>query len=319
MSVHTHVSKSSWTSRRSSSSIATVNARAKAEAAWARAAFAQKEIEMRVKQAELKVEETRLDGTLKAFHQQCNAEAALAEANVYEAPANENRERALHSSHPLDRTREYVKDQFFQNDTLSPHEDTKPYEASAYLTFSQLKQEVDMTNYSIRPDVSLPHQNNVKDCVSQSRQCLTVHDPSPFFRPQIPSQENSSMSDLTRFLARCELLTGGLTRFSDKPGNCWAWKYSFENVIQGLHLLASEELDLLTKWLGDESSQHAKYLRAHHTSAIPPSDCPKCGRGYKGVMALPRPWKRLCLIGLNVFPEFQTKTLVYYVTLGTFF
>ncbi|KAJ8371782.1 hypothetical protein AAFF_G00302260 [Aldrovandia affinis] len=44
---------------------------------------------MKVRQAELKVEETRLAATLNALHQQCDAEAALAEASVYEAAANE--------------------------------------------------------------------------------------------------------------------------------------------------------------------------------------------------------------------------------------
>uniref|UniRef100_A0A0E9WS62 Uncharacterized protein n=1 Tax=Anguilla anguilla TaxID=7936 RepID=A0A0E9WS62_ANGAN len=37
---------------------------------------------MRVKRAELKVEETRLEATLEALRQQRDAEAALAEANV---------------------------------------------------------------------------------------------------------------------------------------------------------------------------------------------------------------------------------------------
>ena len=56
----------------------------------------------------------------------------------------------------------------------------------------------------------------------------------------------------------------GFSRFSDKPGNYWAWKSSFEYAFQSLHLTASKELDLLTKWLGDESSQHAKHLIAVH-------------------------------------------------------
>ncbi|KAI4801193.1 hypothetical protein KUCAC02_000118 [Chaenocephalus aceratus] len=88
-SVHPHASKSSKGSSKSSASLAAVNARARAEAARARAAYAQKEIELRVKQEEHRVEETRLEATLEALHQERDAEAALAEANVYEAVASE--------------------------------------------------------------------------------------------------------------------------------------------------------------------------------------------------------------------------------------
>lgn len=66
-----------------------VNAWAKAEAARARVAFTQREIEMRFKQAELKVEETRQEATLEVLYKQSDAEAALTEANVYEAAACE--------------------------------------------------------------------------------------------------------------------------------------------------------------------------------------------------------------------------------------
>lgn len=59
-----------------------------------------------------------------------------------------------------------------------------------------------------------------------------------------------------------ELPPANLTRFSDKPSDYWVRKSSFSNATQGLHFTASEELDLLTKRLGDESSQHAKCLRA---------------------------------------------------------
>lgn len=102
--------------------MAALEACAKAEAALTRATYAQKEIEERVKQAQvqaqLKVEETRLEATLNALHHESEAEAAAAEALVFEAAANtgereqqsENKER--HSSHDsLQRTKKYVEDQ----------------------------------------------------------------------------------------------------------------------------------------------------------------------------------------------------------------
>ena len=57
------------------------------------------------------------------------------------------------------------------------------------------------------------------------------------------------MSDMARFLARRDLIHAGLAKFHYRPENYWAWKSSFENAKQGLFLTASEELDLLTKWL----------------------------------------------------------------------
>ncbi len=94
---------------------------AKAEAALTRATYAQKEIEVRVKQAQvqaqLKVEETRLEATLNAL-QESEAEAAAAEASVFEAAAETGEieqlsdGRGLLSSHEsLQRTEKYVEDQ----------------------------------------------------------------------------------------------------------------------------------------------------------------------------------------------------------------
>lgn len=72
---------------------------------------------MTVKQAQLKVEETRLEATLDALHQERDAEAALAEANVYEAAASEMEVGSIRGSlsqtyNKSENTSDYVKDQF---------------------------------------------------------------------------------------------------------------------------------------------------------------------------------------------------------------
>ncbi len=71
------------------------------------------------------------------------------------------------------------------------------------------------------------------------------------------------MFELAKFLARRDLLTGGLSRFN-KPENYWAWKSSFCNAIEGLDLKPSEELDLLVQWLSPESTEHASRIRLVH-------------------------------------------------------
>ncbi|KAL6487708.1 hypothetical protein MHYP_G00043340 [Metynnis hypsauchen] len=112
--------KSSKSSHRSMASLAAIEARAKAEAARARAAYAQKEIEVKVKQAQLKVEETRLEATLEALKEEKEAEAALAEATVFEAAADVAISERLSRSgitqpspsfDSLERTKNYVHDQ----------------------------------------------------------------------------------------------------------------------------------------------------------------------------------------------------------------
>lgn len=51
-------------------------------------------------------------------------------------------------------------------------------------------------------------------------------------------------------------------KFDDKPENYLAWKSSFLYVIDNLALRAGEESDLLIKWLGTESSEHARSIKS---------------------------------------------------------
>lgn len=59
-------------------------------------------------------------------------------------------------------------------------------------------------------------------------------------------------------------MSAGLLQFDDKPENYWSWKSSFLSATKDLNLSAREELDLMTKWLGAESSEQAKRIRAVH-------------------------------------------------------
>ena len=42
----------------------------------------------------------------------------------------------------------------------------------------------------------------------------------------------------------------------------FVWKSSFENVLTDLQVTDFEQLDLLIKWLGPESSSYAQSIRA---------------------------------------------------------
>lgn len=78
-----------------------------------------------------------------------------------------------------------------------------------------------------------------------------------------PGQDlNSNTSDLAKFLIRSQLVSGGLIKFDDQPENFLGWKSTFISVVKGLDLSAHEQIDLLIKWLGPESSYQARRMKA---------------------------------------------------------
>lgn len=79
-----------------------------------------------------------------------------------------------------------------------------------------------------------------------------------------PPDPNSSRdsNELAKYLMRSQLLTSELTKFDDKPENYLSWKSSFINAIDTLELRASEQIDLLVKSLGAESTKHAHRIKA---------------------------------------------------------
>lgn len=307
-----HHSKSSKGSVKSSASIAALNARAKAEAARTRAEFAKMEIEMKVKKAELKVEEVRLDATLQALKQQCDAEAAQAEAYVFEKAATDLEEESALGSAKVDsteRTRDYVKHQIILKADSSPlsnieHNDT----LATTVPYEPPKQEPGQstdTEYVHPP----PGANKCKD-VPQLSQSIPVRKLSfgalPTHQSTGYTPQVGNMTDIARFLARRDLLTGGLRKFSDKPGDYWGWKSSFNNVIDDLNLSASEEFDLLIKWLGAESVQYAKRLRAVYINR-PSEGLGKVWERLDECYGSPEALEKALLDRLERFPRISNK------------
>lgn len=207
------------------------------------------EIEMKVKKAELKVEEVRLDATLQALQQQCDAEAAQAEAYVFEKAATDLEEESALGSVKVDsteRTRDYVKHQIILKADSSPlsnieHNDT----LATTVPYKPPKQEPGQctdTEY-----VHLPPSADKRKDVSQLSQNIPVRKLSfgalPTHQSTGYTPQVGNMTDIARFLAWCDLLTGGLRKFSDKPGDYLGWKSSFNNAIDDLNLSASEEFD----------------------------------------------------------------------------
>lgn len=80
-----------------------------------------------------------------------------------------------------------------------------------------------------------------------------------------PEPQQTAGSDLTRFLLKKDLLLSRLTAFNDKAECFRSWKASFRSVMSELEVSPSEELDLLVKFLGPESSCYAYSIRSTNT------------------------------------------------------
>ena len=287
---HKGSSRSSFKSM-SSASVAAARARAQAEAARTRAFYAQKENAIKLDKVKMEVthqlEKARLDADLEMLHHEKEAAAALAQAEVLEAAAagserdniSEAR-RSVSLQSKAERTSEYVRAQAMELFGKQPKRSTEPTHES-------------------KPTLPVLHSLHVADSpiVADSKQHIsTDRPPQPCdstqrnerrletsnFHPSHPSQRESpqvragstpfhqpeppGMLDFAKYLARRELVITGLTQFDDRPESFRAWRSAFLGAIEGLDITAGEELDLLTKWLGKESSDHVRRLRSVHVN-----------------------------------------------------
>ena len=69
------------------------------------------------------------------------------------------------------------------------------------------------------------------------------------------------ITDFTKYIMKKDILLSRLTQLNDKPENYFMWKTSFKSIVKELGVTFTEELDLLCRWLGPESSRQATSLR----------------------------------------------------------
>ncbi|XP_011487025.2 uncharacterized protein LOC105356652 [Oryzias latipes] len=82
-----------------------------------------------------------------------------------------------------------------------------------------------------------------------------------------------------QYMARRDLIISGLYQYDDKPENFRAWYSSFTGATAEVHLTPTQELDLMTKWLGKESNCQVKRIRSVYVN--------------NPTMALQKAWERL--------------------------
>ena len=277
-SARTRSSASCSTKRSNSSSTvaAATMARAKAEAVKARLQYAEKEMD-------LKVEEAQLEAKMSMLSLQQEMAAAVAEAEVLEA-AVDGSDRVSSKPHsvqlgatpldPTERTKEYVAEQAREQNKVqfapepqqtsqtgislyaelasldpiqNPHLNIKCSQANADF-FSSTPYPKVTTQPQLTPETHLYSTNRQENHHSPGERSRNPSPPfpsTPRDTPQNSYHEQSNMTDLIRYFARRELVTTGMIQFNDQPQSYRAWKWSFKNVVRGLDMTASKEMDLL--------------------------------------------------------------------------
>ncbi|XP_072892771.1 uncharacterized protein [Hemitrygon akajei] len=87
--------------------------------------------------------------------------------------------------------------------------------------------------------------------------------PQSYTRQHIcPARMPLAVEPTVQYLARRDLVTSGLYQFDDKPENYRAWYSTFTNAIDGVQLRATQELDLMAKWLGKDSCEQVRRIRS---------------------------------------------------------
>ncbi len=293
-------SRTSRSSRGSSASGMAIKARAKAEAARAQLAFAKKEAEMMKEEAYIVEEAARKKAELKAnLHTLQIERAAAAAVEVLEAAAEEelgetDRKSSIRLSlqNFTQFPSESVSCPVMQHSVTHPLPDLKTFDLScppvhqqkdsgwtaSYMRKSKVQSsEISDYEFSELPAQYPKKQNTNWNSVSNPFTASSPKEPYHYseqlhgerfqhndFQSSQWQANPSTTIDLAKYLLRRETVSTGLSKFDDQPENYWAWKASFLSATEDLNLTATEELDLLCKWLGPSSSEQARRIKAVH-------------------------------------------------------
>ncbi|GAA6111706.1 uncharacterized protein LOC125145101 [Tachysurus ichikawai] len=278
----------------SSSSASAAHARARAEAAKVRASYASQEAKLKMekatREAQSQLETVRLDTELEVLTLQREADAAEVEAQVLEdaefAEHAVERGGSVAEEAKIERTSEYVNSQnnlhhYSPPPLLLPLSVTPPFQSGSNSSFVTLSLAVKDTSHaqSIKhkpqkaDGMHLPATNlsNLSEGVIKSevgRTSPIMNVPVKPYVPQYipPSSTPHQVESLAQYLAKRDLVSSGLYLFDDKPENYRSWYSSFTSAAREVHLTATQELDLMTKWLGKESGEMVKRIRSVHVS-----------------------------------------------------
>ncbi|KAJ8015814.1 hypothetical protein DPEC_G00000260 [Dallia pectoralis] len=261
------VSSSTRRTVASSASSAATKARAKAEALKVKNAYVEREAAMLKEKARIEEQQQRtlaeaernkadVEADLKVLQSEREAAAASKKAEVYEAAADLGEERRSNfgEEERAQRTREYVQNHTPTNNAQQSFPESQHAPIELISPLYQFQTPHHHGSYPQHAGTSFERQQNR----ATQRQPATV--PTPRVSSEGHTHMPPQMPDFATYMIRREMVSSGLTQFDDRPENYWAWKTSFQNITCDLNLTHREELDLLVKWLGPESSTQAKRI-----------------------------------------------------------
>ncbi|XP_054591066.2 uncharacterized protein [Nothobranchius furzeri] len=274
----------------SASSVSAARARAKAEAAKVRASCASQEAKLKLekaareaerltREAQNQLEATRIDTELEVLTLNREADAAVAEAQVLEDVAEmhgnvENVKSESEERLRLQRISDYVHSQDHNQSPFEPVS-VQPESQNSFRTWLPPASLAEFQYSKSKPNPEMgdgthPPSKNLSELTrAESKTEIERTDPRTYTgaqsqtpRKMLPVNVSQPPDPLAQYMARRDLVASGLYQFDDKPENYRAWRSSFINAVAEVQLTETQELDLMTKWLGKESGQQIRCIRS---------------------------------------------------------
>nr|XP_022312019.1 uncharacterized protein LOC111117241 [Crassostrea virginica] len=252
---------SSTRSRLSTGSI--VEQRIKSESAKCKLEFAEMEAKLKIEKLKLEEEESlttlrlakqkqELDINIGLLNIKREAKEAEIEYNIAceeLSDGSSSNRSSVKQSDIYERTKDYV----FQMNDFIPKTDTK-VDIQADIPENILNTDVPQA----RTNEAANYDNITFDSSAPQHHCSM---PMPIHNN---STTGTVATEMARLFMKKDILMSRLTQFSDKAEHYLIWKAKFLGIMKDLQVTPTEELDLLVRWLGPESSNQALRMQASH-------------------------------------------------------
>ncbi|XP_075534522.1 uncharacterized protein LOC142568489 [Dermacentor variabilis] len=224
----------------------------------------------------MRIEKARIEAELDILQHEKEAAAANAQANALEAAVEQDGGERMRTLPPVDRTlqtRSYIDEQQALRNSALVLTEVAVTNSSGDVNNAHTAPGAHTAAYNSMclqaderpPDChAAPNNSSYEHAGATSRPMNLRVDPHPLVHAPAHNSSSSELAGVLKFLCRKDLVSSGLIKFDDRPENFRAWKSSFKGVVRDLGLSAQEELDLLIKWLGPESSRQARRLKSVH-------------------------------------------------------
>ena len=187
------------------------------------------------------------DDTLLIAQKYAEAESAQAKLQFVEKEAELQRKKAELKEREINIKAETERKMTEIEASLSILSCKKEAEAARVEAeaLDRLSQTGSVTNIKVSKSENISTGARLKENVNYNQQTST----------------NFVVDEINKYFLRKELLLTRLIQFDDTPETYMSWKSSFRQVCQELNISASEEINLMIKWLGKESRKHALSLK----------------------------------------------------------